>query len=223
MEEYPTYPSKVCPTCKELVEGTFNLKIMYEKTSEVLKNLLSPFEELDIKIEPEDPELLEETDNCDSIQPDTVEDTEKDEIVTVEDTEKYEIDVKIDPKDHKLLLRIQEDAIKLQNTPYHTLSRNEKRNIYKRKKRYMDRQQEHMLAAVIDKEIEEAFDQSEVKLKKEHNVSHLCPVCWIEITDPLEFREHVRTHKVIKSYLKGKLLQICDAFTLGMIFEYKYN
>lgn len=203
----PTYPTKVCLTCKELVEATFALKIMYEKTSEVLKNLLIPIEDhlVDSKAE-----FTETKYSIQAFHSDEEFDT----------TIKYEVDDQILPENNYEIedyhststtdenAHFEEEIILKIEEADSELSKNERKKIYNKKKRILEKQEVLELAEKIDNEIETTLNQSDIKLKKFSNFTHTCPICFVEKTDPLMFRKHIRTHQVLqKNYLKGELLK----------------
>lgn len=162
---------------------------MYEKTSEVLKNLLTPFQQEKIKVELD----FEETDNYDET------------LTYIEQYHPLDDEINNSIENHneeQIILKIEEDepAVHLDNA----LTKNEKRNLYSKNRRYLEKQQDLILGAKIDEEIEETLNHSEINLKKPGNVTHLCPICWIEMTDPIEFKKHIQTHKVLKSYFRGE-------------------
>lgn len=104
--------------------------------------------------------------------------------------------------------QIEEEQIilEIEEAPLFGLSRNEKRNLYRKRKRFLEKQNDLTLGQKIEMEIEQTVNRSKIQLKMPENLSHLCPICFIEPTDPLEFRQHIQTHKVLKKYFKGKFL-----------------
>lgn len=190
VETYPTFPSKICTTCKELVEATFALKIMYEKTSEVLRNLLRPYEELEIKVEEEDCE-----NDCfenSTIDEDEVDNIQEENQNNDTQQEEEQIIIKLDDVHSDL----QEDQINI------TLSTQD-RLVYKKRKKYSKVENNYKLLVENKEKLEGTLN-----LKNSQGVNHFCSVCFSEFTNALEFRKHIKTHKVYKMYLKGKLNKI---------------
>lgn len=258
-----------------MVEATFALKIMYEKTSDILRKLLSPIEEeIKIKIEPgksgnshgitEGEELLkilyehsendgpkyeidetyntvgsigqviedsldiqkhdqpeyfhlkeetnyngeifeieEETDEAeDTSQPEDDDDQFYENFDIEEHTEIDEENAQVEA--NKCQIEEEQIILEIEEAPLFGLSRNEKRNLYRKRKRYLEKQNALSLGQKIEKEIEQTLNNSKIELKKPENLSHVCPICFIEKTDALEFRQHIQSHKVLKKYFKGK-------------------
>lgn len=278
----PTYPTKICPTCKELVEATFALKIMYEKTSDILCKLLSPIEEeikiieeeIKIKVEPsksgnsdgitEGEELLkilyehsendepkyeiDETYNTEgNIVPaigdsfdiqehdqpeyyqlkeetnyngeifETEEETDEPEDTSQPEDDDDQFYENFDIEEHTEIdeenaqveatkSQIEEEQIilEIEDAPLFGLTRNEKRNLYRKRRRYLEKQKALSLGQKIEEEIEQTLNNSKIELKIPDNLSHVCPICFIEKTDALEFRQHIHSHRVLKKYFKGK-------------------
>lgn len=248
---FPSYPSKICATCRELAEATFALKIMYEKTSDVLRKLLTPQQEEIVKIEIEDTEqnghinyeaqehLLDEGTGL-SYEKFEVEEENFDDGNGQFDTAEYyhseddnaapEIDNVIITEEHALVGQesatentIQEEEIILQIEEPHPadfsgLTKNEKKNLYRKRRRMLEKQQTISLVEEIDKEIEQTINSSRVELKKPEDVTYLCHICFTEKTDPLEFRKHIRSHKVFRKYCRGKFMIFLYNSILTYIF-----
>lgn len=209
---------------------------MYEKTSDVLRKLLTPQQEEIVKIEIEDSEVnghinyeeqvysvdeksgfnykqhkieVEEFDEGDE-QFDTaeyyhIEDdnaaSEIDNVNIVKEGAHIEENVQFEEQNTP----IQEEEIILQIVePMPTgLTKNEKKNLYRKRRRMLEKQQEISMGQEIEKEIEHTINSSTVELKKPEDVTYLCHICFTEKTDPLEFRKHIHTHKVFKKYFRG--------------------
>lgn len=186
---------------------------MYEKTSDILRNLLTPIEDKFINSKPESVEknhsikVFDSDDEVDTTEIKfEVNDDFEEEMHELKDENKYEIEEykgksmtnKTDSFEEEIILEFEK--------PYSELSRDEKNRISRRKRRMMEKQKELKLKEKIDNEIETTLNQSNIKLKKCSNFTHTCPICLVEKRNPLKYRKHLRTHKVLRRrYLKGDI------------------
>lgn len=189
MEEFPSYPTQICSTCKELVDATFALKIMYEKTSQTLGVILKPLEQdVQIKLECEDDDFF-----CDSPQ-----------IMYNDNSEEVQ-------PEEEIILKIEEPEIQNTNEEVPTeewdkvLTKTQRFAISRRQKRLIEKEKDQILSEKVDKHIEKSLEKVKFKFDKPTTALHLCPVCWKEIPEALQFRAHIKTHKALKKYFKGEL------------------
>lgn len=148
---------------------------MYEKTSEVLKNLLTPFKKEaleDYKLENQDLDEILDNTTCNE---EYINDSNEDEIdLFIANPELIE---------EEIILKIEDDHTTVE-----------------------DKTSTDIIKDIpnIVTDTDEGSGSYKIKLNKPDNVLHLCPVCWKEIPNPLEFRKHVQSHKVVGKYMKGK-------------------